>query len=302
MSNAEYDSTYCYPGTNVFRNLLDIRNAEELLQAEKITTSVRVMELKAKPIIGNFNLDHLKEIHRYLFQDLYEWAGKIRTIRIAKGNMMFAYPENIEHQANLYFKELEKEGYLKNLSLDRFCSRLAYYKTEINLLHPFREGNGRVIREFIESLAKHNGYELDFSVINKDQYMEAMIKSPYDTRFLEDLLKEAISDTRTNKNLTLRDVILDVGKVPGTLNLPYDNLDKKVDYFRLEPGSKPYNHILVYKLESSFINHCLPLLDVDVSNNKQVFIEKLLVKDEPTQNLLKELLNAILTPDKTIER
>jgi len=62
-------------------------------------------------------------------------------------------------QADIYFKELEKESFLKNLPMEHFCNRLAYYKTEINLVHPFREGNGRVIRLFIESLAKHNGYE-----------------------------------------------------------------------------------------------------------------------------------------------
>jgi len=303
MSIEEYDSTYCYPGTKVFKNLLDIRNPEELRHAERISTSARLFELKVNPIEGNFNLDHLKEIHRFMFQDLYEWAGELRAIRIAKGNMMFAYPENIENQANIYFKELGKEGFLKNLPMEQFCNRLAYYKTEINLLHPFREGNGRAIRELIESLAKHNGYELDFSVINREQYMEAMIKSPYDTRLLEGLMKEAISDTRTdNKTLTLREVILDLNKVPGTLNLPYENLDKKVDFFSLEPSSKPFNHVLIYKLEHSHINHSLPLLDVDISHNKHDFMKNLLVKDQSAQNLLKELLNGILTPEKSLER
>ena len=81
------DSKYCYRGTNVLKNKLGLRNPKDLLRAEVKLTSIRLEELKVAPIKGFFDYKHLKEIHRYIFQDIYEWAGQERTVEIGKGNM-----------------------------------------------------------------------------------------------------------------------------------------------------------------------------------------------------------------------
>lgn len=106
------DTIYCYPGSNVLKNKLNIRDADTLENAERELTAIRISELKINPIYGHFDLEHLKNIHRYIFQDVYDWAGELRRVRITKG-FMFAYPENIENQSNLLFKRLNEDKYLR---------------------------------------------------------------------------------------------------------------------------------------------------------------------------------------------
>lgn len=80
------DNVYCYPGSNVLINKLDIHNSKQLFNAEKELTFVRLQELQDNPIEGKFDFEHLKKIHGYIFQDLYDWAGMQRTVEIGKGN------------------------------------------------------------------------------------------------------------------------------------------------------------------------------------------------------------------------
>jgi cell filamentation protein len=75
---------YVYPGTNVLRNLRDIRDPEEFSEVEGIATTRRITELARHPILGNFDTRHLQSIHRHIFQDVYQWAGEFRTVDIAK--------------------------------------------------------------------------------------------------------------------------------------------------------------------------------------------------------------------------
>ena len=133
------DSVYCYPDSDVLINKLDFRNLDDLLLVERRFTMLRLLELMDNPIKGKFNLKHLQAIHAYIFQDIYDWAGKIRTVDIAKGNM-FCKVELIQEQADLLFGKLKKESYLEGLEEETFVKRLAYYFSEINALHPFREG------------------------------------------------------------------------------------------------------------------------------------------------------------------
>ncbi|MCM1183609.1 MAG: Fic family protein [Roseburia sp.] len=166
------DKVYCYPDSDVLRNKLDIWDVEQLYQAERKLTMLRILELIEKPISGAFDLKHLQAIHRYIFQDVYPWAGEIRTVDIAKGNM-FCKVEFIEGQATELFGRLKKENYLKGLSEDVFIRRMAYYFSEMNALHPFREGNGRSQREFIRCLALYNGYKICFANADKDEMLSA---------------------------------------------------------------------------------------------------------------------------------
>ncbi len=172
----EWDQKYCYPHSNVLINKLGIKDAEKLHIAEREITSLRIANAKVSVIKGEFDLLHLKKIHVYIFGDIYEWAGESRWVNIAKGNMFCNY-EFIESNADSLFDKLKKENYLKDADKDEIPLRLAHYLSEINVLHPFREGNGRAQRLFIEYLAENAGYSVDFSQVTDKQMIEASAAS-----------------------------------------------------------------------------------------------------------------------------
>ena len=166
------DRIYCYPDSEILKNKMGIRNMGKLQQMERKLTMLRILELIDKPVQGKFDLQHLKLIHRYIFQDVYDWAGEIRKVDIAKGNM-FCNARFIESQASEIFKNLKEENYLQGLSEKESAIRMAYYFSEINALHPFREGNGRSQREFIRTLALNMGYVINFAKVRKEEMISA---------------------------------------------------------------------------------------------------------------------------------
>lgn len=172
----EWDHKYCYPHSNVLINKLRIEDAEKLRIAEREITSLRIANAKLNVIRGDFDLLHLKTIHKYVFGDVYEWAGKLRCVNVAKGNMFCNY-QFIEPNAHILFRKLKEENYLKDVPRDEVPLCLAFYLSEINALHPFREGNGRVQRLFIEYLAENIGYQVDFSQVTDKQMVEASAAS-----------------------------------------------------------------------------------------------------------------------------
>ena len=174
MSRYDADDTYCYPGTDVLRNKAEITTAEDLDTYEGELSTLRSIEILENPIAGQFDLAHLQRIHLALFQDVYDWAGKIRTVDISRGNSRFANVRFIESAANNIFNKLARENWLKGLDADALSKRLAHYLSEINALHPFREGNGRVQRIFISQLSQSAGYQLDYSDLEQEQIYRAM--------------------------------------------------------------------------------------------------------------------------------
>jgi len=174
MSRYDADDTYCYPGTDVLRNKAEITNAEDLDAYEGELSTLRSIEILESPIAGQFDLAHLQRIHLALFQDVYDWAGKIRTVDISRGNSRFANVRFIESAANEIFNKLARENWLNGLDADALSKRLAHYLSEINALHPFREGNGRVQRIFISQLSLSAGYQLDYSDLEQEQIYQAM--------------------------------------------------------------------------------------------------------------------------------
>ena len=174
MSRYDADDTYCYPGTDVLRNKAEITNAEDLDTYEGELSTLRSIEILESPIAGQFDLAHLQRIHLALFQDVYDWAGKIRTVDISRGNSRFANVRFIESAANKIFNKLARENWLNGLDADALSKRLAHYLSEINALHPFREGNGRVQRIFISQLSLSAGYQLDYSDLEQEQIYQAM--------------------------------------------------------------------------------------------------------------------------------
>lgn len=172
------DEKYCYPGTNVLKNKLNIQDLNTLHMAERDYSSVRQAELMLQGVTGDFSLQHLRSIHRQLFQDIYDWAGETRTVDISKGTI-FCLVQFIEIQFNELYHRLEKENFLRDI-MDKaeMSSRLAYYLGEINMIHPFREGNGRTQRIYIEQLCMNNGkFEIDFTEITKEEMLNASISS-----------------------------------------------------------------------------------------------------------------------------
>lgn len=170
------DSEYCYPDSDVLINKLGITEQDKLHVFERRLTMIRLLEIIDKPIKGNFDFAHLQTIHKYIFQDVYEWAGEVRKVDIAKGNM-FCNVMFIETQADEIFGKLKADNYLAGLDKRSFVKKLAYYFSEINALHPFREGNGRSQREFIRSLALKNGYIINFSNIPEEEMIKASQES-----------------------------------------------------------------------------------------------------------------------------
>lgn len=181
----------------ILRNKLQCQTQSELDELEKMLTFTRIVELQEDPVKGNYDLDHLKKIHQYIFQDIYEWAGKLRTVDISKGQTMFCPTENIESYGQTIFEQLKKDKYLKEMDMYDFCKKGAYYLGEINMIHPFREGNGRTQREFMKSLAQNAGYELNFKYITEKQMKAASIRSATtDSKGLYDILKNSITNQK----------------------------------------------------------------------------------------------------------
>ncbi|MDR0883938.1 MAG: Fic family protein [Oscillospiraceae bacterium] len=170
----EYErvSAYCYPDSWVLRNRLNIQEADALNFAEREITSARMQEALEFPLRGRFDLKHLQKLHEFIFREVYAWAGELRTINIAKGNQFCNY-EYLEQYAAGIFDELKAEKYLAKVPSAQIPARLAYYLGEINVLHPFREGNGRAQRVFIAYLAQAAGYSITFEDVPADEMIEA---------------------------------------------------------------------------------------------------------------------------------
>ena len=181
-------SIYCYPKSNVLINKLEIKDIDLLQKYEAKITAAKLLSLRQKGIIGNFDIQHVKDIHFYLFEDIYPFAGKFRTENIGKGVFRFAEWQYIEPELNKLLKKLEAENYLSNLDKNNMAQRLAYYMSELNVLHPFREGNGRTIREFIRELALKNNYILNLMNVDPAHFLDASIKSIVETNDLSSII------------------------------------------------------------------------------------------------------------------
>ena len=188
------DTKYCYPGTNVLRNKLNIQDLDILHEAERDYSSIRQVELYKKGITGDFSLKHLCSIHRQLFQDIYSWAGELRTVDISKGTIFCLVPF-IEEQFAFLYRKLRKENFLKDITDQKeMAEKLAYYLGEINMIHPFREGNGRTQRIYIEQFCMNNGrFEIDFTEVSKEKMISASVRSAKsDNDLLEELIYKCL--------------------------------------------------------------------------------------------------------------
>lgn len=165
---------YCYPGTTVLKNRLGLQTQDKLDAFEALITAQRGEEPLPR---GRLGYAHYRALHKHLFQDVFEWAGKIRTVRIAKGNSMFCYPEHIDPEMRRLFARLSDDKFLRNLTPSAFARNAAHFLAELNAIHPFREGNGRTQLTYLTVLASAAGHPLALERIQPAAMLDAMVAS-----------------------------------------------------------------------------------------------------------------------------
>ena len=166
-------------------NKLNITDSTELARMEEKISKKKAVELFENEYlnqceVGTFHM--LAAIHKYLFDEIYDFAGKIRTVNIAKGNFRFA--------PVMYLKTaIENIEKMPQTTVDEIIEQYV----QMNIAHPFREGNGRAIREFMRLLFLHNGYVVQWDAVDVEALLSAMIDSVYDTAHLEQILKQCLA-------------------------------------------------------------------------------------------------------------
>lgn len=173
-------------------NLLGISTIEDLEEAEAFAFSIRAAELEREEnVIDIFTEESFRRLHYYLFQDIYPFAGQFRDVQLMKGNTRFCQVQYISSYASNLFNQLNKEPVWD--SLEEAARRLSYFKSEFNMLHPFREGNGRTIRIFIHAFALSKGVKWEYENMDREVYLQAMIQSVTNTELLKRLFFDTIS-------------------------------------------------------------------------------------------------------------
>ncbi|MFM8513683.1 MAG: Fic/DOC family protein, partial [Bacteroidota bacterium] len=185
--------SYTDPDTNLLRNLQGITDADVLLFVESSAVTKRLQELYEYPLIVK-GVITLFEIHQHLFQDLYSWAGKKRTVEISKDGKQF-FPISFFNNAFQYIDQLILEyKSIPKRNKRAVADKLAEILDHVNYLHPFREGNGRSQREFLRLLAFEKGYSLNLNPPDNkgvyDRYMLGTIES--EVKILADLIDELL--------------------------------------------------------------------------------------------------------------
>jgi len=191
----EFVDPYTYPDSSVLRNRLGLRTQRELTEAEYRLTFGRRVELVRDPIEGSFDLTRLQETHRRLFQDIFEWAGQLRTVEIAKGTSHFLPFSLIHTAADDTFGWLGESGLLlPDIDDQTFVRQGASLLEKVNYIHPFREGNGRTQRAFLDQVAAVSGRKLAWRNIDTHDHLLASIRSfnEADGAAFEPILRRAL--------------------------------------------------------------------------------------------------------------
>lgn len=180
-------------------NMLGIDDTLKLAHEEERLTKKRALELYDKKILDSFEIGTfagLKDIHGYLFQDVYPFAGKLRTVNIAKGHFRFA--------PVLYLEDALRN--IDKMPQDTFEHIIEKY-VEVNVAHPFREGNGRSTRIWLDCILKNElGKVVDWSKIDKEDYLFAMERSPVRNKEIMLLLKEALTNQTNDRQVYMKGI------------------------------------------------------------------------------------------------
>jgi cell filamentation protein len=161
------DDPYLWPGTDCLRNLLGIRDREELHQAEHELVRARRLTLDKAFLPGAYDTAHLRAFHRYLFQDVYDWAGQFRTGDISKDGQQFCPAGQLTDRLDRLFSRVAARGLFVGMEWEQFVGGFAMLYGDLNAVHPFREGNGRTQRAFLRQLAANAGWTVDWSSLGR---------------------------------------------------------------------------------------------------------------------------------------
>ena len=188
----------CYPGTDILINLLGIRDAQILEDAERDITVIRADEVEFLP--PPYSFSQLCKLHKMLFGDLYSWAGNIRKIDISKGTTRFCNLARIDAEIAKLFTEFEETSFFQDLSREELISAVAQFYGDLNMIHPFRDGNGRAQRLFFEHMITNAGYQIFWVSIKKNAWVKANIAAvTCDYSALKSIFDRCIDDPLTEE-------------------------------------------------------------------------------------------------------
>ena len=183
----------------MLENKLGITNSIELAKEEERITKIKAIELFENKILDKIEVGTYKvlaEIHKYLFEDIYEFAGEMRKENISKNNFRFA--------SAMYLEEaLKKIDQMPQSNFDEIVEKYI----EMNVAHPFREGNGRSTRIWLDMILKKElKMVVDWSKINKEDYLLAMERSPIKNLEIKYLLKNALTDKINDREVYMKGI------------------------------------------------------------------------------------------------
>lgn len=183
----------------VLENKLGIQDASVLAREEERLSKKRALELFDNKILDKLDagtFKSLQEIHRYLFQDIYDFAGSIRTVNISKGSFRFAPLMYLDMSLKI----------IDNMPQSNFDKIIEKY-VEMNIAHPFREGNGRSMRIWLDCILKSSlSKVVDWSMVDKNDYLLAMERSPVKDIEIKHILKQALTDDISNRLVYIKGI------------------------------------------------------------------------------------------------
>lgn len=164
---------YCYPESRTLRNRYDICDEAELEIVERELTLLATDAIQFSP--PPYDLAYLQALHRQLFGDLFPWAGEIRTIDIVKGETRFCHVPRIEAESHKLFDHLARQNHFTTLAREPLIAAVAELYGDLNVIHPFREGNGRAQRLLFEHIVINCGYEISWEGLGRREWLEANV-------------------------------------------------------------------------------------------------------------------------------
>jgi cell filamentation protein len=183
----------CYKDTLCLVNKLEIRDEATLAQVEGEITLIKAAEMETHPLIGDFSFAHYKRIHRFLFEDIYSWAGEIRDVDMSKKGTFFVGADDIKHIATPLFARVQILSRPAKYSPD-YAKKIAQAYHNVNMLHPFREGNGRTQRSFFTQLIRAAGFDIQFGNCDIDFLTIATVQAAHGVQdYLRKFFMESIS-------------------------------------------------------------------------------------------------------------
>lgn len=164
---------YCYPGSGVLRNRLGLTDEQALHAAERTLSEIAASGIDFD--LPPYDLSYLQSIHRTLFVDLYDWAGELRSVDISKGGTHFCNVSRIEAESAKLFAQLAAANWYEGLPREQLVTAVAEFYGDLNMIHPFREGNGRAQRILFEHIIINVGYEISWWPIQEAEWIQANI-------------------------------------------------------------------------------------------------------------------------------